>query len=76
MEPILDVAHLNTIFAMKKEEQRSYLDAVAQELRQHPIRHLDTEWGCLTDFDLSDESSLDAAVAQLLDSMDLTQSIR
>lgn len=75
MEPVLDVAHLNTIFAMKKDEQRAYLDAVAAELRANPIRHLDTEWGCLPRYDVSDETALDAAAAELLGRMSLTQKI-
>ena len=75
MEPNLNVRHLNTIYAMKKEEQREYLAAVREEYEACPITHLSSEWGILEDLPWETEEELEEKLDALLAGMTLREKI-
>lgn len=70
-----NINHVNEYYALSPEVQREFDDAVRKELMEHPIRHIDSEWGCFQDLPQMNEEQREEVIDKLLSKMSLKQKV-
>ncbi len=75
MKEYLNIDHIDQFNAMPEERQNEFRKQILAQLREHPVRHLDTEWGCFADLPPMSKEEIDAFADALLEKMTLAQKV-
>lgn len=67
--------HCDEYFRLSPEEKKTFGKMVANELREHPIQHLDTEWGRFENLPPMTDTEIDKLAQDVLSEMTLEQKV-
>ncbi len=67
--------HCDEYFRLSPEEKKTFGKMVASELREHPIQHLDTEWGRFENLPPMTDTEIDKLAQDVLSEMTLEQKV-
>lgn len=70
-----NISHCNDYFRLSDEERREFDRIILKELKEHPVRHLGTEWGRFENLPEMTDEEIDALVEKVVGEMTLEQKV-